>query len=579
MSKIEADLVLKGGKYLDVHKREFVEGEIAIKDGKIIGINKGIKGKEEKNITGKYVVPGFIDGHIHLESSVISPENFSKIASIHGTTSVVTDPHEIANVCGINGIKYMLQKTENLPISVYFMASSCVPATEFDESAATLDSKDIEKCFEIGGDRVLGLAEMMNYPGVIAGDKEVLAKINVTKAHGKRVDGHAPMLKGKDLETYIAAGVESDHECSTIEEAMEKIDTAKKMGREFYIMIRQGTAAKNLSALAGLMSMPEYRDSVMFSTDDKHPEDLKKEGHIDYIIRKAIEMGIRPEDAYVTASYNAAQYFGLDDLGKIEEGATADFDLLDDDRQVKINSVYKRGMHLTSEMIKNWSTNPIEDGLEESVKKSIKMRELTLEDIRCKGIAKQVIGLVPGQIITTDEGAEKDYDLQNDIIKVVAVESHKGTMHIGIAYLKGMGLKKGAIGTTVSHDSHNLILAGTNDADIVKAANEILKMQGGKIYVEDEEAKAKLPLPIAGLMTEENPQTVIEKMEKLKEMAKTNEGIDPFMNLSFASLPVIGDIRLLPGGAFDSRKWGMITQEELNEKYEMTHEQNNEEER
>lgn len=563
----KVDLVLRNAKYLDADKREFVEGDIAIKDGKIIGINGNFSGKEEKDLTGKYITPGFIDGHIHLESSVISPEDFAKIASIHGTTAVVTDPHEIANVCGIDGIKYMLEKTKNLPISVYAMVSSCVPATEFDESFANLDSEATKKCFDLDPDRILGLAEMMNFPGVIFKNPEVLAKIEIAKKLGKRVDGHAPGLTGEDLKKYISAGIESDHECSTIEEAIEKINVAKELGQEFYIMIRQGTAAKNLEALAKLMNMPEYRDCCMFSTDDKHPEELKNEGHIDSIIRKAISLGVKPEDAYITATKNAAEYFGLENLGKIEVGRQADLAILDDIKSVEINSVYKNGEEMTSERLKEWPKNEVEEGLEERVRNSINMREVTVEDISCKGQAKQVIGLVPGEIITTDAGVAKDYDLENDIIKAVVIESHKGTMHMGTAYLKGMGLKKGAVGTTVAHDSHYMILAGTNDEDIAKAANEIAKMQGGKIYVENGEVKASLALPIAGLMTDENPNTVIKKMEALKENAQAKEGIDPYMNLSFVSLAVIGDVRLLPGGPFNVKEWRMITPEELEQKY------------
>ena len=563
----KVDLVLRNAKYLDADKREFVEGDIAIKDGKIVGINGNFSGKEEKDLTGKYITPGFIDGHIHLESSVISPEDFAKIASIHGTTAVVTDPHEIANVCGIDGIKYMLEKTKNLPISVYAMVSSCVPATEFDESFANLDSEATKKCFDLDPDRILGLAEMMNFPGVIFKNPDVLAKIEIAKKLGKRVDGHAPGLTGEDLKKYISAGIESDHECSTIEEAIEKINVAKELGQEFYIMIRQGTAAKNLEALAKLMNMPEYRGCCMFSTDDKHPEELKNEGHIDSIIRKAISLGAKPEDAYITATKNAAEYFGLENLGKIEVGRQADLAILDDIKSVEINSVYKNGEEMTSERLKEWPKNEVEEGLEERVRNSINMREVTVEDISCKGQAKQVIGLVPGEIITTDAGVAKDYDLENDIIKAVVIESHKGTMHMGTAYLKGMGLKKGAVGTTVAHDSHYMILAGTNDEDIAKAANEIAKMQGGKIYVENGEVKASLALPIAGLMTDENPNTVIKKMEALKENAQVKEGIDPYMNLSFVSLAVIGDVRLLPGGPFNVKEWRMITPEELEQKY------------
>ena len=561
---MKCDLVFINGKYLDVETRKFVLGNILIKDGKICGINKEYICDNIIDLDGKYIVPGFIDGHIHLESSVISPFEFSKIASLHGTSAVITDPHEIANVCGIDGIKYMLQATSNLPISVYFMVPSCVPATEFDESAYTLDSDAVLECFKLDNNRILGLAEMMNYPGVIYCNTDVLRKIFETHKLGKRVDGHAPGLTGDDLIKYISAGIESDHECSTIEEAHEKIDVSRSLNKDFYIMIRQGTAAKNLEALVDLINDVNYRDNVMFATDDKHPEELFREGHIDSIIRKAIKLGVKPEDAYTTASYNASKYFGLYEFGKIDVNCNADLVILDDINSVNINSVYKNGILLDENIFSNL-TNNIDSYLEEKVTNSINMREVLLSDIECSGINKQVIGLVPGGLITTNEGISSDYDLDNDIIKAVVIESHKGTMHMGIAYIKGMGLKKGAVGTTVAHDSHCMILAGTNDLDIVVAANNLAKMQGGKIYVENGNVLESLALPIANLMTNENPKVVIEKMERLKELAVVNDGIDVFMNLSFVSLPVIGDVRLLPSGAFDVKNWKMITQEELNE--------------
>ena len=561
---MKCDLVFINGKYLDVETRKFVLGNILIKDGKICGINKEYICDNIIDLDGKYIVPGFIDGHIHLESSVISPLEFSKIASLHGTSAVITDPHEIANVCGIDGIKYMLQATSNLPISVYFMVPSCVPATEFDESAYTLDSDAVLECFKLDNNRILGLAEMMNYPGVIYCNTDVLRKIFETHKLGKRVDGHAPGLTGDDLIKYISAGIESDHECSTIEEAREKIDVSRSLNKDFYIMIRQGTAAKNLEALVDLINDVNYRDNVMFATDDKHPEELFREGHIDSIIRKAIKLGVKPEDAYTTASYNASKYFGLDEFGKIDVNCNADLVILDDINSVNINSVYKNGVLLDEDSFSNL-TNNIDSYLEEKVTNSINMREVLLSDIECSGINKQVIGLVPGELITTNEGISSDYDLDNDIIKAVVIESHKGTMHMGIAYIKGMGLKKGAVGTTVAHDSHCMILAGTNDLDIVVAANNLAKMQGGKIYVENGNILESLALPIANLMTNENPKVVIDKMERLKELAVVNDGIDVFMNLSFVSLPVIGDVRLLPSGAFDVKNWKMITQEELNE--------------
>lgn len=553
------DLVFKNIQYLDVKDRKFKKGDVAISNGKIAGIGNELSGKIKKDCSNKFLVPGFIDGHIHLESSVISPEDFAKIVSTHGTTAVITDPHEIANVCGTDGIKWMMQKTKKLPIDVFFMISSCVPATPFDESAYILDSKSIEGCFNIDANRILGLAEVMNYPGVINGDSEVLAKIKLAKERGKRVDGHAPGLTGNDLEKYIRAGIESDHECSSIEEAIEKLEVAKRLNQEFYIMIRQGTAAKNLEALFELINMDKYKDYVMFVTDDKHPEELYQEGHIDSIIRKAINLGVAPVDAYITASYNAAKYFRLNNFGSIEVGKIADLVLLSDENKCTIEEVYKNGELLNSEKINSWPMNSIDKNLDEKVRNSVNMSEVSHKDFECKGIKKKIIGLVPKQITTIDVGETDDYNLENDIIKIVVIESHKGTMHTGIAYLKGLGLKEGALGTTVAHDSHYTIIAGTNDEDIALVVNEIRKMKGGKIVVKDGKIKASLALPIANLMTDEPYINVIKKMEELKNAVNiSNKDVDPFMNLSFVSLAVIGNIRLLPGGVFDVNKWSFI---------------------
>ena len=554
------NLVLKNVQYLDVKERKFKKGDVAISNGKIANIGINLSGEFEKDCSNKFLVPGFIDGHIHLESSVISPEDFAKIVSTHGTTAVITDPHEIANVCGIDGIKWMMQKTKNLPIDVFFMISSCVPATPFDESAYTLDSKGVEECFNMDNTgRILGLAEVMNYPGVINNDSEVLAKIKLAKERGKRVDGHAPGLTGNDLEKYIKAGIESDHECSTLEEAIEKLEVAKKLNQEFYIMIRQGTAAKNLEALFELINMDNYKDVVMFVTDDKHPEELYQEGHIDSIIRKAIKLGVSPEDAYVTASYNAAKYFRLANIGSIEVGKNADLVLLSDEKNCVIEEVYKNGELIDEEKINNWPSNNVDNVLDKKVRNSVNMNEVSSKDFECKGIKKKIIGLVPNQITTVDAGEIDDYDVKNDIIKMVVIESHKGTMHTGIAYLKGLGLNEGAIGTTVAHDSHYAIIAGTNDEDIALVANEIRKMKGGKIVVKNGEVVESLPLPIANLMTDEPYFEVVEKMRNLKSVVDlSNKDVDPFMNLSFVSLAVIGDIRLLPGGEFDVKGWKFI---------------------
>ena len=553
------DLVLKNINYLDIKSHSFITGDIAIKDGYIKEVSQNLTGIIEKDCTNKYLVPGFIDSHIHLESSIINPVDFAKMVSQHGTTAVITDPHEITNVCGKDGIKWIIEKTKNLPIDVYVMIPSCVPATPFDESAYTLDSKQVEECFDIDKQRILGLAEMMNYPGVINQDEEVLKKIKITKDKNLRVDGHAPGLTGEDFEKYLLAGIESDHECRTLKEATDKLDIAIKHNKDFYIMIREGTAAKNLEALHKLISIEKYKEWSTFATDDKHPEEIHEDGHIDHIIRKAIKLGVNPIDAYITASYNAAKYFKLEELGSIEPNKKANLVLLSNLEECTIETVYKEGIELTKERISNWNTNHVPNALEEKVRNCINMKPVTKEDFYCKGIPKKVIGLVSKELITTDEGYSTDYQLDKDIIKMVVIEPHKGTMHTGICYLKGLGLTSGAIGTTVSHDSHYCIIAGTNDEDIALVANEIRKMNGGKIVVRDGKVLESLPLPIANLMTDIHPMQVIDKMKRMKELANiTNKDVDPFMNLSFVSLAVIGDLRLLPGGVFDVKNWHFV---------------------
>jgi adenine deaminase len=553
------DLVLKNINYLDIKSHSFIKGDIAIKDGYIKEVSNNLTGTIEKDCTNKYLVPGFIDSHIHLESSIINPVDFAKMVSLHGTTAVITDPHEITNVCGKDGIKWIIEKTKNLPIEVYVMIPSCVPATPFDESAYTLNSNQVEECFDIDSRRILGLAEMMNYPGVINNDEEVLKKIKITKDKNLKVDGHAPGLTGEDFEKYLLAGIESDHECRTLKEATDKLDIALKHNKDFYIMIREGTAAKNLEALHELINMDKYKEWATFATDDKHPEEIHEDGHIDHIIRKAIKLGVDPTDAYITASYNAAKYFRLEELGSIEPNKKANLVLLSNLEECTIETVYKEGIELTKERISNWNTNHVQNALEEKVRNCINMKPVTKENFYCKGIPKKVIGLVSKELITTDEGFVTDYQLDKDIIKIVVIEPHKGTMHTGICYLKGLGLTSGAIGTTVAHDSHYCIIAGTNDEDIALVANEIRKMNGGKIVVRDGKVLESLPLPIANLMTDIHPMQVIEKMKKMKEFANiTNKDIDPFMNLSFVSLAVIGDLRLLPGGVFDVKNWHFV---------------------
>lgn len=543
---------------LNTKKKEFFLGNILIKDDKIIGVNVSEDSNYEiVDLSGKYVTPGFIDGHIHLESSIVSPYEFSKMVSMHGTTAVITDPHEIGNVCGVNGINWMIKSTENLPIDVYFMVPSCVPATPFDESAYTVDSDMIKSIFDSNNKRILGLAEVMNYPGVINGDAEVLKKIEYAKEKNLIVDGHAPMLSGEDLVKYISAGIMSCHECSSLSEAKEKLDVAKRLNQKFYIMIREGTAAKNLEALVDLMKDSKYYDNVTFATDDKHPEEILLNGHIDNAIRKAIKLGVKPEVAYTVASYNASEYFNLSNIGSIEVGMDASMVVLSDINNCVIDKVIKNGVILNEDIINNWPKNVIPYELDNDVRDAINMSKIDSNMIKDNG-NRPVIGLIPHEIITKKCGYADKVDIENDIIKVVVIEPHKGTMHMSVAYLSGTGIKEGAIGTTVSHDSHYMILAGVDDSDIVMAANRLRELHGGKIVVKNGEVISELALPIANLMTDEDVNNVIDKLKKMKESVKVNKGIDLFMNLSFVSLAVIPDVRLLPGGVFSVNEWKFI---------------------
>lgn len=551
---MEAELLLKNIKYLDVYKKRFINGNIFIKDGKIIGINDDYKSKKTIDCTDKYLVPGFIDGHIHLESSIISPIDFSKIVIQHGTTSVITDPHEIANVCGVDGIKWMLEKTKNAPIDVFINIPSCVPATPFDESAYEITSDDVKKCFELDKKRILGLAEVMNYPGVINNDEEVHKKINIALGKGKVVDGHAPGVLKEDFKKYINAGITSDHECTTYEEAKEKLEISKELNKNFYIMIREGTAAKNLEALYKLFDNNDYKDYLMFVTDDKHPEELKLNGHIDYIIKKAINLGVEPIDAYIASSYNPTKYFKLNDRGSIEIGKIADLVILDDLNNCKIDKVIKNGIIITNDTLNQKIENNINNKLDEKVRNSIHMDYIDKNKIKVNK-KLPIIELVKNEITTKFAGYENDYDIKNDIIKVIVIEPHKNTNHIGITFLKGMGLKEGAIGTTVAHDSHYMIAAGCNDEDIITVVNEMINLKGGKVVAKNGKVISELALPIANLMTDISPEEVIEKINELKKSVQVNEGIDPFMNLSFVSLAVINDIRLLPKGTFSVKDW------------------------
>ena len=541
----KADLVLKNATYVNVFSGQLETEDIAVAEGLVVGLGE-YAGLQEVDMTGKVVCPGFIDAHIHLESSLVSPAEFARAVAPHGTTTVITDPHEITNVMGTDGIDYMLEATEGLPVDVQFMIPSCVPASPLDESGANLDYRDVDSVFD--HPRVLGLAEMMNYPGVVAGDGGTVSKIVASQAHHKKIDGHAPGLSGKDLNAYISAGVYSDHECADTDNAMEKLRRGQ------FIMIREGTAAKNLEALMPLIRSRQLASRCMFCTDDKHPSDLLEKGHMDYICRQAVAMGADPIVAVQVACLHAARYFLLNNRGAIAPGYLADFAIVEDLKDFHVVSVYKKGkLVYENGRVVPFSPAPMSAYLAEKARNTFHLPRLTAQDF-ANHRPRGVIGMVPGQILTQDKGYASEVDVARDILKMAVVERHKNTGHIGVCYLNGYGLTAGAVATSVSHDSHNIICVGANDADMAFACNQIVKNHGGIVVVKDGKVLAELPLEIAGVMSDQPLTVVNEGLERAKAAAYAlgvSRDIDPFMTLSFMGLPVIPALRLTTRGVVD----------------------------
>ena len=470
---------------------------------------------------------------------------FAKAVLPHGTTTVITDPHEIANVMGTDGIEYMLQATEELPVDVRFMLPSCVPATPLDESGANLDYRAIDSFYD--HPRVQGLAEMMNFVGTINGDPQVVEKIVASQANHKKIDGHAPDLVGNDLNAYIAAGVYSDHECHDLKDAIAKLERGQ------FIMIREGTAARNLEALAPLLC-DKYVERCMFCTDDKHPSDLLEKGHIDYIVKKAISLGADPITAIKAACHNAARYFLLNNRGAIAPGYLADFVIIDDFEHFNIEQVYKKGELMVDHgQVAEFPAPDIDPYLVKHAHDTFHVATLCAEDFIDQR-PHAVIGMVDGEITTTDGGYTDRIDVDYDILKIAVIERHKNTHHIGLGYIRGYGLKKGAVATSISHDSHNIIVVGTNEEDMACAANRIVRQHGGITVVEDGQVRGELLLPIAGIMSDDTLVNVNRDLEDAKAAAYAlgvSEGIDPFMTLSFMALPVIPSLRITTRGVFD----------------------------
>jgi len=542
-----ADLLLKNARIVNTLVGEIEQADVAIYADRIAGIGDYVKARETIDLQGAFLAPGLINGHTHIESSMLHPSRYAEAVVPRGTLVVVTDLHEIANVCGPKGIKFVTNVARKLPLDMLFMAPSCVPATQLETSGARIGSREVGRILAHSG--VIGLGEMMNFPGVLAGDEEVLKKVGA--AEGRIVDGHAPGLTGKELNAYISAGIFSDHESTTLEEAKEKLR------RGMYLMIREGSSEKNLDALLPLVTDNTYK-RCLFVVDDRTCYDLLREGDIDAVVRKAISRGLDPVRAIQMATINPAEYFRLHDRGAIAPGYMANFITLTDLAKLEIDAVFYRAKPVAKRGKPLFLMPPVTPELRDTVRmKSPTAKSLT---IAAMGETYPVIEIVPGQIVTkkiTEKAKVVDGavmpDVDRDLLKLVVVERHRASGNIGLGLLRGFGLKKGALASSVAHDSHNIVAVGTNDFDILKAIEEIKTSQGGLVVCANLEVIASLPLPIAGLLSAESLDTVASQYERVEKAAASLGNLPPapFTILSFLALPVIPEIRLTDLGLVD----------------------------
>jgi adenine deaminase len=550
-----ADIVLKNAQVFNVFTGNFDRGDVAVVGGYIAGIGQ-YEGQIEIDMTGKFITPGFIDGHVHMESSMISPREFAKVVVSMGTTTLIVDPHEIANVVGEQGIEYVLDVAEELPVHIFIMLPSCVPATNLETSGANLTVQELTRF--INHSRVLGLGELMDFPGVLRRDKDTLAKIRL--AEGKLIDGHGPELSGKKLTAYIAAGIGSDHECVTPEEAIERV----RQG--MYIMLREGSAAKNLLNLLPMVNGYTAR-RCMFATDDRHPADLINQGHINHMVKISIDAGIELAAVLQMATINPATYFNLKDIGAIAPGYYADLLVFDDLISWVPTLVYKQGQIVAK---KGRSVSNVLKMNDKKICNTMHLGNISPVQLKIKASSRvaRVIGLVPHQLITASLEIEVPVingefvpDRDNDILKLAVFERHHGTGNVGVGLVKGLGMSAGAIASTVAHDSHNVVVIGSDDDDMIMAVQEVEKMQGGIAIVKEGKVLGTLALPLAGLMSEEDIHTVHTKLTDLHNIARglgVNPNYDPFMTLAFMSLPVIPSLKLTDKGLVDVNKFAVV---------------------
>ena len=556
--------LLKNGSVINVFTGEIEQADVLMGDGKILGVGDYDDSEADtvEYVSGSYICPGFIDGHIHVESTTLTPYELARTVIPHGTTAIVADPHEIANVSGMSGIAYMIEASEGLPMTVYMMLPSCVPATPLDESGATLEAKDLKPLYQ--HPRVLGLGEMMNYPGVLAEDEKVLQKIVDAHACGKLVNGHAPLLSGKNLDKYIAAGIQDDHECSSAKEAKERIRKGQ------WVMIREGTAARNLADLLPLFEEPWSRRCLLV-TDDKHPADLIEKGHIDGIIRKATAAGKSVITGIRMATLQAAQCFGLRDLGAVAPGYQADILVLSDLEKLEITDVFYHGRKVVDRgRLMDFKEPAVRHDIWKTVRNSFCLNALKETDFHIdpQGEKCRVIRTIPDQLLTEeiivniDFAQDNGVDVDRDILKLAVIERHLRTGHIGLGFISGIGMTKGAIASSVSHDSHNLIVIGAEEKDMAIAANRIRTMGGGLIVVDDGEILAEMPLPVAGLMSQLPAAEAAGQNEAIRRAVYSlgvPENIEPFMTMAFVSLPVIPSLKMTTRGLVDVGKQEIVS--------------------
>ncbi|MDD5657803.1 MAG: adenine deaminase [Elusimicrobia bacterium] len=552
--KRRVDLLLRDARVINTFSGDVHRSDVAVHKGRIVGFG-AYQARRTMDLRGAYLAPGFIDGHVHLESSMVKIPEFGRIVVPRGTTSVVIDPHEIANVLGLDGIRYMLASSLDCVLGVYLMLPSCVPSTRLETAGAELSGHDLSLL--LGDERVLGLAEMMDYPGVVGCRRDALEKI--LTARGKRIDGHAPRVAGKDLCAYVSAGIKSDHECTTVAEAREKLRAG------MFIMIREGTAARNLSALLPLVNSENSR-KCLFVTDDRHLEDIFREGHMDHLVRTAIRLGVDPIRAIQMASINTAEYFGLKDLGAVAPGYQADLIVFSDLRRVRISKVIKAGRLVASDGRLLRSALSVYKG---KVRGTINVRWIEPGDfaIRAAGRRARVIGVVPGQIVTRAltarvkaAGGLAVADVGRDLLKIAVIERHMASGRVAHGFVRGFGLKKGAIASSISHDSHNIVVVGTCDADMYAAAVEVVKLQGGIVAACGGRIVESLPLPVAGLMSDRSAEHVRDKLRRLIAAARAmgSRLDDPYMAMSFLTLPPIPELKITDRGLIDAVNFKVV---------------------